>query len=97
MKRIGKGVPIKIKDLFEVYKKRFRAPQSSVVNTAIEVIKDLTGITLTSDVLNYTPQSRILRINARGAMKSEIFIHREEILTHIQGRLGPQSAPKTIL
>jgi hypothetical protein len=97
MRRIGKGVPTKIKDLFEVYKKRFRAPQASVVSTAVDVIFDLTGITLTPDLLSYTPQSRILRITARGALKSEIFLHKGEILTHLQGRLGPQSAPTTIL
>lgn len=97
MRRIGKSEPTKISALFEVYKKRLRAPQASVVNATIDVIEDLLGVKLTPDLFSYSPTSRILRINARGAMKSEIFLRKEEILTHLTGRLGSQSAPTTIL
>ncbi len=97
MRRVGKSEPTKISALFEVYKKRLRAPQASVIHAAIDVIEDLLGVTLTPELFTYSPTSRILRIHARGAMKSEIFLRKEEILTHLAGRLGAQSAPTTIL
>lgn len=97
MRRVHKDAPTKIGDLFEVYRKRLRAPQGSVIQTVIEVIHDLLNIDVPKESFSYTPHSRMLRINAHGPLKSEIFLHREEILEHLKGRLGPQDAPKTIL
>jgi hypothetical protein len=91
------GAPVKISNLFEVYKKRLRAPQKSVVAAATEVVEDVLGIILKENVCEYSPSSRILRINASGPLKSEIFLHKEEILTHLKGRLGDTSAPTQIL
>lgn len=97
MRRVGKGAPTKIGDLFEVYKKKLRAPQGSVIDAAIEVIHDLYGVTLERKHFTYTPHSRTLTIHASGMLKTEIKLRTSEILTHLQGRLGPQSAPKVIL
>lgn len=88
---------VRIGSLFDVYKKRLRAPQGSVIETAREVIAEVTGIALPKEVFEYTPHTKLLRINARGAQKSEVFLHKEEILAHLKGRLGIPSAPTTIL
>ncbi len=80
-----------------MYKKRLRAPQGSVIEAVREVIEDVTGIALTKDMFEYSPHTKILRITARGAIKSEVLLHKDEILTHMKGRLGAQSAPTTIL
>ncbi len=97
MRKRGEGPPIKISSLFEVYKKRLRAPQGTVVSGCVEVVKDLLGITLEARSCEYSPQTRILHIKAHGPMKTEIFLHKEEILTHLRGRLGDKSSPTQIL
>ena len=97
MRRVGKSAPTKISDLFEVYKKRFRAPQSSVIEAAIEVIHDILGVTIDKKHFSYNPHARTLMINTSGMLKTEVHLRKSEILTHLQGRLGPQSAPKIIL
>jgi hypothetical protein len=93
----GNGVPKKISDLFEVYRKRLRAPQGSVIDAATEVISDVLGVPMKREYLAYDPKSRILRVNASGPLKSEVSLRREEILNHLKGRLGTKSAPLTIL
>jgi hypothetical protein len=97
MRKRDDKAPTKISALFEVYKKRLRAPQGSVVAASIEVIEDLLGITVQPTWCEYSPHTRILRINAKGPIKSEIFLQKEEILNHLRGRLGAKSAPTQIL
>jgi hypothetical protein len=97
MRRIGKGVPTKISDLFEVYKKRLRAPQGSVIEASVEVIHDVLGITIDKKHISYMPHSRTLTIKTSGMIKTEVNLKKDEILTHLKGRLGPQNAPTTIL
>ena len=95
-KQEGKS-PVKVSDLFEVYRKRLRAPQKSVIEASVEVIHDVLGVTINSESLLYSAQSRTLTVHARGPLKSEITLHKEDILNHLRGRLGPRSAPTTLL
>lgn len=97
MRRVGKGAPTRISDLFEVYRKRLRAPQGSVIDAAVEVIHDVLGVVIDKKHLSYTPHSRTLTIKASGMLKTEVNLKKGEILTHLKGRLGPQNAPTTIL
>ncbi len=97
MRKRGDKPLTTIKGLFEVYKTRLRAPQGSVIAAAVEVIHDLQGLTVENRLLSYSPQSRILSIHARGPLKSEILLHKEEILAHLTGRLGAKSAPTQII
>jgi hypothetical protein len=91
------GPPTKISDLFEVYKKRLRAPQGSVIAATVEVIHDVLGITIETRFFAYTPTTHVLHIKAPGPIKSEIMLRKEEILNHLKGRLGEKSAPTQIL
>lgn len=86
-----------ITNLFEKYAKLLVAPQSTVVLTAVEVIKDLCGFEVQKSALRYSPQSKVLTITVPGPQKSEILMRRSEILAHIEGRVGSKSAPKSIL
>jgi hypothetical protein len=95
-KRSNSG-PRKIGDLFETYKKRLRAPVGSVVIAAHDVIADVCGISLPESALLYTPRTKTLVIHASGMAKSEILFHKDEIITHLKGRLGAGNAPTTIL
>jgi hypothetical protein len=97
MRRVGKNTPTKIGDLFEVYKKRFRAPQRSVIDAAIEVVYDLFGVVLERKHFSYTPHTKTLTIKTSGMLKTELSLRKEEVLTHLKGRLGAQSAPQHIL
>lgn len=97
MRRVGKGTPTKIGDLFEVYKKRLRAPQGSVIDTVVEVVDDLLGVSVDKKLFTYTPHSRTLTVKASGMLRTEIMLRKDEILSHVRGRLGPKSAPTTIL
>jgi hypothetical protein len=97
MRRVGKGAPTKISDLFEVYKKRLRAPQGSVIEATVEVVHDVLGVVIDKKHLSYTPHSRTLTIKTSGMLKTEVNLKKAEILTHLKGRLGPQNAPLHIL
>ncbi len=97
MRRTPKDAPTKIGDLFEVYRKRLRAPQKSVITVAKEIIHDLLGVSLDAKVFSYSPHTRTLSIRASGMVKSEIALRKEEILAHLKGRLGEKSAPTTLL
>ncbi len=89
--------PVKIGSLFEVYKKRLRAPQGTVIEAVRDVIRDCVGIDVPKSALSYTPQKKIVTLTVRGPLKTEILLHKDEILAHVKGRIGVKDAPTTIL
>ena len=96
MGKRGNGI-VSIKNLFDVYRAKLRPPQSSVITTVLGVIQDLYDITLTKSELSYNTTTRTLVLRARGPIKSELLLHKEEILTHLKGRLGEKYAPTSII
>ena len=88
------GEITKISDLFEKYKKIIKAPQSSVIKEVIEVINDLTGITIDKKFMKYSVVTKTISINAPSVLKQEIKLHQAEIILHLKARLGESSAPK---
>lgn len=86
-----------ISGLFSKYTTTLKPPQKVVVTATIEVVEDLFGVTLKSESLRYNSASRLLNIAATSTLKSEILLKKEEILTHLRGRLGPQGAPKDFI
>jgi hypothetical protein len=97
MRRVAKEAPTKISDLFEVYKKRLKAPEKSVIHEVCEVLQDLLNLSLDAKSFSYSPHTRILTVKASGMIKTEIILKKDEILTHLKGRLGTQNAPTTII
>ncbi len=92
----GEGIK-KLNSLFDKYKHTLKAPQGSVITAFIEVVYDVLGITIKKEAIRYSTSSRTLVVQGGGPLKSEITLNKEEILTHLKGRLGEQSAPKEIL
>lgn len=92
----GEGIK-KIDSLFDRYKKVLRAPQGVVVESFIEVVNDLVGVEIPKERVKYTVHSKTLSLAISGPLKSEIMLHKDEILLHLKGRIGQQSAPKQIL
>ncbi len=66
-----RGEIIKVGDLFEKYKNVLRAPQSSVIKEVIEVIAELTGVTLSPKYLKYAVHSTTVSITAPAILKQE--------------------------
>lgn len=97
MARKGRGEPIKISHLFETYKKRLKAPQSSVISAFQELILDLFGIEVQKKYIQYSPSTKTLSVNTNSQLKTEIILRKEEILAHLKGRLGAGNAPKDII
>lgn len=97
MRKASRGEIVKISSLFEVYRKRLKAPEKSVILVCIEVINDVLGVSLKETWCAYSPQTRMLKLSVPGTLKTEIMLHKNEILTHVQGRLGERSAPQDIL
>ena len=91
-----RGEITKISNLFEKYKKIIKAPQSSVINEVIDVINDLTGITIDKKFMKYSVVTKTISINAPAVLKQELKLHQAEILSHLKARLGENSAPKII-
>lgn len=87
----------KLSSLFDKYKERLVAPESSVVNAFLEVVNDLWGIELDSSSVSYNPSTKTLVIKGKAALRSEIKRREDEVLMHLKGRLGNKSSPKTII
>lgn len=83
--------------LFDRYKKVLKAPQGVVVDAFIEVVDDLFSVSVPKDRVVYKVHSKTLSVAVSGPLKSEIKMREKEILTHLRGRLGAQSAPKIII
>lgn len=88
------GEITKISNLFEKYKRVIKAPQGSVIKEVIEVINDLTGITIDKKFMKYSVVTKTVSITAPAVLKQEIKLHQAEILIHLKARLGETSAPK---
>ena len=88
--------PKKLDTLFERYKQILKAPEQTVVNSAVAVIDELLDVTLTKQQISYSPQTRVLHIK-HGLIRSAVLPHKQVILTHLTGRLGVRSAPKDII
>jgi hypothetical protein len=97
MKKQRGGDVTKVGDLFEKYKRILKAPQGVVVDAFIEVVSDIIGIEIPKESISYTVHNKTLTLRISGSLKSEIFLHKKEILTHMKGRIGQQSVPKIIL
>jgi hypothetical protein len=95
--RKGRGEVIKIGDLFEKYRKNLKAPQGSVIKVFQEVVFELLSIKIKKECIKYSPSTKVLSVGLGGVVKSEIKLHKEEILAHMNGRLGEKSGPKEIL
>ncbi len=87
----------KVGDLFEKYRQVLKAPQGVVVDSFVEVVSDLIGIEISKDRISYTVHNKTLTLQISGSLKTEILLRKEEIFTHMKGRIGKQSTPKTIL
>ena len=92
----GEG-PKKLSSLFEKYRKTLKAPEQSVRIVFVEVVEEILGIVVDEKKLSYSPHTRLVHIKTAGAIRSEILQHKQEILSHVQGRLGEKSAPKDIV
>lgn len=79
------------------YKKIFKPPQSSVVKEAIQVIFDVTGLSVAPHQLEYTVATKTLFIKAPSILKNEIKQHHSAIKETLTKRLGEGNAPTTIL
>lgn len=97
MRKKGRGEIVKLGDLFEKYRKNLQAPEKTVIIAFEEVVFDLLEIRIPKGKVKYVPTSKIISLIGGGPLKSEINLHKEDILNHLKGRLGEKSAPKDIL
>ena len=96
MEKKEKGIT-KISSLFEKYTHKLVAPEGSVINVFREIIEDMFGFNVRKEQCSYSVHTKTLKLNLPGPAKSEIILNKEEILTHLKGRLGEQNAPKNII
>lgn len=97
MRKFGRGQTIKVGDLFEVYRKKLKAPQKTVIQEFIEVVEDFLGVSIPQNRCHYSPSTRTISLTISGAGKSEVLLNKQEILTHLKGRMGERNAPKEII
>ncbi len=97
MRSKGRGEIKKLSDLFEKYKTTLKAPQGTVVDCFREVVEDVVGVPVRKESIKYTVYTKTISVSVSGPLKSEIKLHKDEILSHMKGRLGEQSAPTEII
>ncbi len=96
-RRFGRGEVVKVGDLFAKYKNILKAPEASVRKAFVEVVADLLDIAVKESNVSYKPSTRIITLKSGGPLKSELLLHKKEILTHLKGRLGADGAPKDFI
>ena len=92
-----RGEIIKVGALFEKYKLKLKPPQGSIVKEVIEVVGDITGISLEKSQIKYSVHTKVISIQAPSLIKQEIKLHQDDILIHLKARLGINNAPTLIL
>lgn len=95
-KKKNKGV-VHITNLFEKYKKNLVAPQKTVIDAFQKATQEVVGIELKTHHLSYSPHTKTLSLSVSGTIKTEIFLRKKEVLTHIEKNLGKKNTPTTIL
>ena len=74
--------------------KKITLPDESVRKTTATVLKEVVGVNV--DISQVSVERGNLRIKSNSLIKSEIFLHKEQILQSLKEKLGDQ-APKNIL
>lgn len=92
----GEGVK-QLKDLFQKYRERLVAPEATVRDAFVEVVEDVVGIKIAKESVLYVPHNKTISLKVSGVVKQEVFFHKEEIITHLKGRIGVKAAPKEII
>lgn len=87
----------KMSSLFALYKDRLKAPQKSVIDASVEVVRDLTQISLNPARCTYTVSTRTFASNAPSLVRQELARHEADIISQLKVRLGEKSAPHRIL
>lgn len=91
-----RGEIIKVSDLFEKYKTRFKAPQGSVIKEVVEVITDITGLKIKPEQVKYSVHTKVISLAVPSIIKQEIIFKQDEILIHLKARLGEHGSPTLI-
>ncbi len=92
----GKGI-VKVSNLFEKYKKILKAPQGSIISAFISAVYEVLGIRITNEQCTYTVHTKIIKTHLSGIIKSEINLHKEQILSKMAEELGKKNTPTEIL
>ena len=74
--------------------KKITLPDESVRKTTSVVLKEVVGVNV--DISQISVERESLRIKNNSLIKSEIFLHKEQILQSLKEKLGDH-APKNIL
>ena len=74
--------------------KKITLPDETVRKTTAVVLKEVVGVNV--DISQISMERGNLRIKNNALVKSEIFLHKEQILQSLKEKLGDQ-APKNIL
>ncbi len=87
----------KIGDLFSKYQNILKPPQRTVINEVVEVITDISGLTLTPTQVDYQVSTGTIFFKVPSALKTELRFYEEELKIHLQARLGLKNSPKLFL
>lgn len=92
----GQGI-VHVSDLFKKYTQTLHAPQGIVITAFIVAVEEVCGATLTKKHCLYNPNTRTLTVQASGMIKTEITLHKKDILRMMRDTIGEKNLPKDIL
>lgn len=88
---------MQISGLLDVYKKRLRAPQKTVIAAFCDAVLQVAAITIEPRLVRYIPPTRTITISASGVLKQEIKMREQAVLTQIAKDLGEKNSPQHIM
>jgi hypothetical protein len=83
--------------LFARYQKILVPPQASVEKRFVEIVCEITPLTITKNQVAYSVSSRTISLTAPSVIKSELQHHKTAILEKLASEMGVKNAPKVIL
>lgn len=95
-KQRGQGVT-HVSNLFSKYITLLKPPQGVVVQASIDVINEMFHYTIQKKQCTYHTHSKTLSLTIPGALKTEVLLRKNEVLTEIGKKIGIENTPKNIL
>lgn len=95
-KKRGQGV-VHVSDLFKKYLQVLHAPQGVVIQAFINASREVCGAVVRKEQCSFTVSTKTLVFKGSGMVKTEILLHKKDILDSMRYTIGEQSIPKEIL
>ncbi len=89
--------PKSIAGFLDVYRKKIKAPQNSVIVEFVSVVKEVTFVKVNVSDCDYNPKTRTLYVKTSSVIKQDLLLRSPEILSRLEDKIGVSNSPHSII